>query len=137
MAVDIIARAMAVKANSGGNQPDLSNYVQFDDYATSTKAGVVKSHINGFQVSNDGNPNATILSKEQYDTIENQYFIGKGTLENIKDDYVGSSTPVQDLTSTVTNIQKKQDENMPKQDAEGTDNIFTDGLESPDRKSVV
>lgn len=107
-----------VEAQNGETQ-DLSNYVQFDDYSTSTKAGVVKSYINGFQVSENGNPNAAILSKEQYDTIENQYFISKGTLESIKDDYVGSSTPVQDLTATVTNVQNDQDESMPKQTASG------------------
>ena len=97
----------------------LDNYVQFDNYPSNEKAGVIKSHINGFQVSENGNPNAAILSKEQYDTIENQYFISKGTLENIKDDYVGSSTPVQDLTSTVTNIQEEQDESKPKNTASG------------------
>ena len=59
MAVDIIARAMAAKANSGGgNQPDLSNYVQFDDYATNNKTGVINGNINGFQVSSSGNPYA-------------------------------------------------------------------------------
>lgn len=120
MAVDIIARAMAAKANSGGgNQPDLSNYVQFDDYPTSTTAGVVKNYINGFQVSGTGNPNTTVYSAEQYDTIGDYYFIGKGTLENAKDKIVGSSTPVQDLTATVTNVQNDQDESMPKQTASG------------------
>lgn len=102
----------------------LDNYVQFDNYPSNEKAGVVKSHINGFQVSNDGNPNAAILSKEQYDTIENQYFISKGTLENIKDDYVESSTPVKNLNTSLIDI-------TPKNNAEGTDNIFDDGLESP------
>lgn len=112
-----------VEAQNGETQ-DLTNYVKNTDYATPTKAGVVKSHINGFQVSNDGNPNAAILSKEQYDTIENQYFISKGTLENIKDDYVGSSTPVKNLNNSLRDL-------TPKQDAEGTDNVFDDGLESP------
>lgn len=90
-----------------GPSPDLSNYVRNTDYATSTKAGVVKSHINGFQVSENGNPNAAILSKEQYDTIENQYFISKGTLESIKDDYVGSSSPVITLNNTLDNLVRK------------------------------
>ena len=102
----------------------LDNYVQFDNYPSNEKAGVVKSHINGFQVSNDGNPNAAILSKEQYDTIENQYFISKGTLENIKDDYVESSTPVKNLNNSLKYL-------TPKNNAEGTDNVFDDGLKSP------
>lgn len=102
----------------------LDNYVQFDNYPSNEKAGVVKSHINGFQVSENGNPNAAILSKEQYDTIEDQYFIGKGTLENIKDDYVDSSTPVKNLNNSLRDL-------TPKQDAKGTDNTFDDGLKSP------
>ena len=102
----------------------LDNYVQFDNYPSNKKAGVVKSHINGFQVNENGNPNASILSKEQYDTIENQYFISKGTLENIKDDYVGSSTPVKNLNNSLKDF-------TPKQNTEGTDNTFDDGLKSP------
>ena len=102
----------------------LDNYVQFDDYPSNEKAGVIKSHINGFQVSENGNPNAEILSKEQYDTIENQYFISKGTLENIKDDYVESSTPVKNLNTSLIDI-------TPKNNVEGTDNVFDDGLKSP------
>lgn len=120
MAVDIIARAMAAKANSGGgNQPDLSNYVQFDDYATNNKTGVINGNINGFQVSSSGNPYAKEYTAEEYDNVGNQDFIGKGTLENAKDKIVGSSTPVQDLTATVTNVQNDQDESMPKQTASG------------------
>lgn len=120
MTVDIIARAMAAKANSGGgNQPDLSNYVQFDDYATNNKTGVINGNINGFQVSSSGNPYAKEYTAEEYDNVGNQDFIGKGTLENAKDKIVGSSTPVQDLTATVTNVQNDQDESMPKQTASG------------------
>ena len=120
MAVDIIARAMAAKANSGGGtQPDLSNYVQFDDYATNNKTGVINGNINGFQVSSSGNPYAKEYTAEEYDNVGNQDFIGKGTLENAKDKIVGSSQPVQDLTATVTNVQNDQDEGMPKQTASG------------------
>ena len=125
MAVDIIARAMAAKANSGGGtQPDLSNYVQFDDYATNNKTGVINGNINGFQVSSSGNPYAKEYTAEEYDNVANQDFIGKGTLENIKDDYVESSTPVKNLNNSLKNL-------TPKQNAEGTDNVFDDGLKSP------
>ena len=129
MAVDTIARALALKAEGGTTPPDLSNYVQFDDFATPDKAGVINSGSNGFSVDASGNTSADVYTSEQYGGLGDNSFISKGTLENIKDDYVGSSTPVQDLTATVTNIQEKQDENMPKQTAEGTDNTITDALD--------
>lgn len=97
----------------------LDNYVQFDNYPSNEKAGVVKSYINGFQVSSSGNPYAKEYTAEEYDNVGNQDFIGKGTLENAKDKIVGSSIPVQDLTATVTNVQNDQDESMPKQTASG------------------
>lgn len=124
MAVDTIARALALKAEGGNTPPDLSNYVQFDDYATNNKTGVINGNINGFQVSSSGNPYAKEYTAEEYDNVGNQDFIGKGTLENIKDDYVGSSTPVKNLNNSLRDL-------TPKNNAEGTDNVFDDGLESP------
>ena len=102
-----------------GPSPDLSNYVKNTDYATNNKTGVINGNINGFQVSSSGNPYAKEYTAEEYDNVGNQDFIGKGTLENAKDKIVGSSTPVQDLTSTVTNIQEEQDESKPKNTASG------------------
>ena len=102
-----------------GPSPDLSNYVKNTDYATNNKTGVINGNINGFQVSSSGNPYAKEYTAEEYDNVGNKDFIGKGTLENAKDKIVGSSTPVQDLTSTVTNIQEEQDESKPKNTASG------------------
>lgn len=107
-----------------GPSPDLSNYVKNTDYATNNKTGVINGNINGFQVSSSGNPYAKEYTAEEYDNVGNQDFIGKGTLENIKDDYVESSTPVKNLNTSLIDI-------TPKNNAEGTDNIFDDGLESP------
>ena len=111
-----------------GPSPDLSNYVKNTDYATNNKTGVINGNINGFQVSSSGNPYAKEYTAEEYDNVGNQDFIGKGTLENIKDDYVGSSQPVQDLTATVTNVQNDQDEGMPKQTASGETVSVDDAL---------
>ena len=68
--------------------PDLTDYVKNTDFATGTTAGVVRSGsyygtqtIGGFLA---GNPRTF----EQYEEAINQIFISKGTLENIKDDYV-------------------------------------------------
>ena len=112
-----------------GPSPDLSNYVKNTDYATNNKTGVINGNINGFQVSSSGKPYAKEYTAEEYDNVGNQDFIGKGTLENAKDKIVGSSQPVQDLTATVTNVQNDQDEGMPKQNTEGTDNTITDALD--------
>ena len=60
---------------------DLTNYVQFTDYATSNKAGVVKT-ANGFAVSN-GTPYASSRTYNQYLSDANGFFIGKSTLENV------------------------------------------------------
>ena len=60
---------------------DLTNYVTNTDYATSSKAGVVKSS-NGFSVSN-GTPYANSRSYNQYLSDANGFFIGKSTLENV------------------------------------------------------
>ena len=102
-----------------GPSPDLSNYVKNTDYASDGKGGVVSTG-NHFRVySNNGVPYVNSINLEQYSSSGDNIFISKGTLEKIKDDYVGSSTPVQDLTATVTNVQNDQDENKPKQTASG------------------
>ena len=102
-----------------GPSPDLSDYVKNTDYAKDGQGGVISTG-NHFRVySNNGVPYVNSINSEQYSSSGDNIFIGKGTLESIKDDYVGSSTPVQDLTSTVTNIQEEQDENKPKNTASG------------------
>ena len=71
---------------------DLTNYVQFDDYATSTKGGVVKAtDYYGFNVSNTGLPFCKAFTYQQYQTyIDNNGFIGKGTLENVLNEKIGN-----------------------------------------------
>ena len=101
-----------------GSTPDLSDYVKNTDYATVDKTGVIKAR-NFFRVSTTGDTYVESMGKEMYKNAEDTSFISKGTLENNKNDYVGSSTPVQDLTSTVTNIQEEQDESKPKNTASG------------------
>lgn len=103
-----------------GPSPDLTDYVKNTDYGTATKAGVIKSSNNFMISSNNGYVYAKALdATSYYENTDSASFISKGTLENIKDDYVGSATPVQDLTSTVTNIQEEQDESKPKNTASG------------------
>lgn len=111
-----------------GPTPDLSDYVKNTDYANGTTGGTVKSANQFFVTSSNGYVYSGELSKEAYKSIGNASFISKGTLENVKDDYVGSSTPVQDLTATVTNVQNDQDASMPKQTASGEIVSINDAL---------
>lgn len=102
-----------------GSTPDLTDYVKNTDYADGVTGGTVKTANQFYVTDTTGYVYCGEISKENYPIISNSSFISKKTLENIKDDYVGSSTPVQDLTSEVTNIQNDRDEEMPKQTASG------------------
>ena len=103
----------------------LDNYVQFDDYPSNEKAGVIKPSNNFMVDPSNGYVYAEALdATSYYENTDSTSFISKGTLENIKDDYVESSTPVKNLNNSLKDI-------TPKNNAEGTDNTFDDGLESP------
>lgn len=68
--------------------PSLADYVKNTDYATASKGGVVKqSSTYGSGIAN-GFLYAAPKTLEGYTSASDNIFIGKGTLENIKDDYV-------------------------------------------------
>ena len=100
--------AKAVYDRIKESAPDLSNYVQYDNYAVSNKGGVIKGNLNGFNVDSSGTPLANVYNKESYDSGNESIFISKGTLENIKDDYVGTSEPINVLNDTLDNVVPKQ-----------------------------
>lgn len=64
---------------------DLTDYVTFNDYATSTTAGVVKTNsMYGVSTSSyTQNITATTKTYDQYQSSNNATFVGKGTLENV------------------------------------------------------
>ena len=65
-------------------QVDLTDYVKFTDYATSSKGGTIKSGYYGLQVdSNNGKAYCDTYTYANYGNVENQRFISKGTLENV------------------------------------------------------
>jgi len=70
--------------------PSLEGYVKDTDYASDTKAGVVKAYPNGgFSVSSSsGVAFCGVKTLSNYQNSSDTTFIGKGTLENIKDDYI-------------------------------------------------
>ena len=66
------------------NKPDLTNYVQNTDYATSSKGGVVKVNSTyNLSIDNDGSIYPTGLNITEYNNANNRTFIGKYTLENV------------------------------------------------------
>lgn len=68
--------------------PSLADYVKNTDYATASKGGVVKqSSTYGSGITN-GFLYAAPKTLEGYTSASDNIFIGKGTLENIKDDYI-------------------------------------------------
>ena len=89
-----------------GPSPDLTDYVKNTDYATATKAGVIKA-TNYLNVTSDGVAYASPITQEIYESTNPNVFIAKGTLENIKDYYVGSSNPVITLNNTLDNLVRK------------------------------
>ena len=90
-----------------GPTPDLTDYVKNTDYAKDGQGGVISTG-NHFRVySNNGVPYVNSINSEQYSSSGDNIFIGKGTLENIKDDYVGSSNPLITLNNTLDNLVRK------------------------------
>jgi hypothetical protein len=73
----------------GTTAVDLTDYVKNTNYATTSKAGVIKAYTqNGFGINNSGQPFSQTISLASYKNYGGNYFIGKGTLENIKYDFV-------------------------------------------------
>ena len=71
--------------NSKVDEEDIADFVKNTDYATSTKAGLIKP-ISTYAIAdnvNNGVLYAQIKTYEQYSSGANEMFIGKGTLENV------------------------------------------------------
>ena len=79
----------------------LVDYVKNTDYATSSTAGVLKTSTpNGFDVSQNGVPICTSKALSTYNYATDNIFIGKGTLENIKNDLVKRAVTENDIELT-------------------------------------
>lgn len=91
---------------------NAENYVQFTDYATSSKGGVIKiSGAYGASITSSGALYSSTIAKETYDTRSDGLIISKGTLENIKeslitdvaDDKYGAELDYTDTTLSLKN----------------------------------
>lgn len=73
----------AVTLNDIGAQP-VGEYVTPTDYAATDKAGVIKvSDVNATGIGTNGNLLVQPKTYQQYQSLSNYAFIGKGTLENV------------------------------------------------------
>ena len=65
-------------------QVDLTDYVKFTDYASSSKTGVIKTNVDVGTGMNNGKLIANVLTYASYmQYLSNYGFVGKGTLENV------------------------------------------------------
>lgn len=77
----------------GTTQVDLTDYIKNTDYATDAKAGIIRSSEDlATNVNTYGYLRASIQTLEQYNSASDSSFIGKRTLENIKEDLVARAT---------------------------------------------
>lgn len=86
----------------GTTQVDLTGYVKNTDYATSSKGGVIKVNSTScaISVTASGLLYASTKSLSAYNDAQTTIFIGKGTLENIKDDLVKQGITANTITLT-------------------------------------
>lgn len=81
----------------GTTQVDLTGYVKNTDYANANTGGVIKIATSRGLTMSDGYLYALTKTLDNYTTSADNTFIGKGTLENIKEDLVARA-----IENTVT-----------------------------------
>ena len=85
----------------GTTAVDLTDYVKNTDYATSNTGGVLKvaSQYNTV-ISSSGYLTGSAITLDNYDTANVRAFISKGTLDNIKNDFVKRGVTENDIELT-------------------------------------
>lgn len=85
----------------GTTQIDLTGYVKNTDYASVNTGGVIKSSTYyGTAVQGDGKMYCVYWTLDQYKTADRSAFIGRGTLENAKNDIVKRAITENDIVLT-------------------------------------
>ena len=97
-----LTAAQLAALNSGITADAVASFVKNTDYATTEKAGIIKSSSNyGFFVNEtNGIPYAGSKGLAGYQSADKNSFIGKATLENIKNDLVKRAVTENDITLT-------------------------------------
>lgn len=94
----------------GTTAVDLTDYVKNTDYATVNTAGVIKySNYYGSKLFGDGKIATTTVNLANYSAFPPDGFIGKGTLENVKNDIVKRAITANDITLTDAEKASAQD----------------------------
>lgn len=93
-----------------GPSPDLSDYVKNTDYANASKAGVVTPGNNLLVNQQTGMTYCREISVEQYkdENVSGAAFVAKKTLQNIRDYFVETSSPLITLNNTLDNLVRKK-----------------------------
>lgn len=84
----------------GTTAVDLTDYVKKTDYITGSTAGVVRAGAYYGTTAFNGFLCCQTRTQEQYDAHDNTTVIGKGTLENIKNDVVKRAVTANDIELT-------------------------------------
>lgn len=93
----------------GTTKVDLTDYVKKTDYATIAVGGTIKiSNYYGSYIFGDGKIAAMSASLETYKSSPNEYFIGKATLENAKNDIVKRAITENNIVLTDSEKQSAQ-----------------------------
>ena len=96
-----LTAAQLAALNSGITADAVASFVKNTDYASWSKAGIVRvSEDLGTTANGYGYLQALTGTLTKYNSASNHYFIGKGTLENIKYDLVKRSITTNDITLT-------------------------------------
>lgn len=71
--------------------PDLTDYVKNTDYASSSKGGVIRVASDSYNVSVSASGQLISVARtyQQYNNMQNNSFISKGTLENVLNARIG------------------------------------------------
>lgn len=95
----------------GGEIPDLSEYVKNTDYISSNKAGILadSSYYGLRAITDKGVVGGISRALDKYNTDSPYYFISKGTLENIKYEYIKQGITTNTKTWTDDEMQSARD----------------------------
>lgn len=80
----------------GETETVLEDYVKFTDYPTGSKTGVIKVNQYNLTVDSNGCLNTPVQTYNNFTTMNDKSFIGKGTLNNVLNAVIGDVNAVLD-----------------------------------------
>lgn len=95
-----LTAAQLAALNSGITEESVATFVKKTDVATSSKLGLLLGAGSGFRANIYGLPQCDSLTTTSYKSVNNSYFISKGSIENLKDDIVKRGITANSITLT-------------------------------------